>query len=35
MPKDELMGKKTSLPEEGAFAGTQGEKESYDLWEKG
>lgn len=27
MPKDELMGKKTSLPEEGAFAGTQGEKE--------
>lgn len=28
MPKDELMGKKTSLPEEGAFAGTQGEKES-------
>lgn len=28
MPKYELMGKKTSLPEEGAFAGTQGEKEN-------
>ncbi|KAK4818656.1 hypothetical protein QYF61_017264 [Mycteria americana] len=33
--KDELVGKKTSLAEQRALAGTQEKKRVYDLWKKG
>lgn len=35
MMKNVPAGKETSLAEQGALAGTQGEKEVYDLWKKG
>lgn len=36
MPKDEPAGKKSSLAERRALAGTQGKKRRvYDLWKKG
>ncbi|KAK4830258.1 hypothetical protein QYF61_009351 [Mycteria americana] len=35
VPKDELPGKKPSLAEQRALAGTQGKKRVYDLWKKG
>ena len=35
MLKDKLVGKKTSLAEQRALAGTQGKKRVYDLWKKG
>lgn len=36
MPKDEPAGRKTSLVEQGAFAGTKGGKKRVcDIWKKG
>lgn len=35
MLKNVPAGKETSLSEQGALSGTQGEKGVYDLWKKG
>lgn len=35
VPKDEPVGKKTSLSEERALAGIQEKRRVYDLWNKG